>query len=330
MEQNRYERGWSIGKVIRNLREKQQISLEQLSKGLCSTLTLAGMECGEREINMLLAQRILERLGHQPDTYEICNSRVELEQYKKRSEISELRNQKDFLQMEKILAKYEEEVKQSEDNLQMQFVKSRRGILEAEKGEIEKGISLIKEAISLTAPEWEGERFFQLVLGFGELELFSMLADIYEKSEEKKKAYRIRMNLLNYLDLKFLDLKSLKSKDSIRKKGKKEQLAELYGYVVYKIVPYMLECGMAQEGVEWCKKGLKIVSATFRMNYYCELLCWEGKCIEELYRHKKAGRQEVIKIYERAYYICGIYEKWEMAQKLKLYLKEEFDWECIG
>lgn len=306
MEQKRDKEGWSMGEIVRFLREEQQISLRQLSYGLCSVTTLSRIECNEREMSMLLAQRILGRLGYQPDKYELYCGDTEFEWYEKRSEILRLRKQRDFSQMKILLRAYENEVGKKRDSLQEQFIKSEKAILELEEGRIETGIQLIKEAISLTVPEWEVEGFSLDVLALEELRLFCTLADAWERATERGKAYPIWKNMIVYLE---------------RHERKKEQMAEIYTYVIAKILPYLLECKMEREGLELCEKGLATVSVVFRMNSCCELLYWKARCIRELYRQKKVDKQKLIDSYQSAYYIGKIYGT-SFVQEIEFYRKE--------
>lgn len=299
--------GITIGEFLRFLREEQQITLKQLSCGLCSVPTLSRIECNERDISMLLAERILERLGYQPNKYELYCSDKEFEWYEKRCEISRLKKKKNFLQMEEMLTQYEREAGKQGDHLQEQFIKSGKAVLEIERGQMEEGILYIKEAISLTVAEWKGDSFTQQLLGLEELELFNILADAYERVEERENAYQIWENILNYLE---------------QTKTRKEQMAELYTYVISRMIPYMLKCKMIKKALNLCDKGLATAPVTLQINYCCELLCWKAKCMRELYLQNKIERKELLYSYHFAYYVCGAYEKSELVQEMEFYLRE--------
>ena len=59
-----------FGEFIANLRREKQISLEQLSEGLCDFTMLSRFERGEREPEKLLQNRFLTRLGAVPENFE--------------------------------------------------------------------------------------------------------------------------------------------------------------------------------------------------------------------------------------------------------------------
>ncbi|MDE7327119.1 MAG: helix-turn-helix transcriptional regulator [Lachnospiraceae bacterium] len=58
------------GKMIRQLREEQNISLEKLARGFCSKQALSNMERGDVEMDKLLMDLILQRLGKSTDRQE--------------------------------------------------------------------------------------------------------------------------------------------------------------------------------------------------------------------------------------------------------------------
>lgn len=306
-DQKRKKRSWSIGEIIRYLREKQQISLECLSQGVCSIATLSRIENNERTLSILLAQCLLGRLGWQISEFESYCSDKEFKWYEKRMEILELKRQKNLIQMKEQLRNYEIEIGENKkDPLQKQFITAEKAFLMVEEGKQKEGILLIKEAISFTVDGWEESEI--TLLGFEELELFCMLADAYERQKEREDAYRIWEQILNYLEQRQIN---------------KKQMAEPYTYIISRIVPYMLDYKMAKRGVELCEKGLKTVSDTLNGNFCCELLYWKAKCQRVLYQHGKLEKSEIIESYQFAYYLCLCFEKLELAQEIKGYLKEE-------
>lgn len=96
--------------MIRYLREEQQISLECLSQGICSIATLSRIENKERALSILLAQRLLKRLGWKIREFESYCSDKEFNWYEKRMKILELKKQKNLVQMKEMLKQYEAEI----------------------------------------------------------------------------------------------------------------------------------------------------------------------------------------------------------------------------
>ena len=59
-----------FGSLLSRNRQKWNLSLEQLSEGLCTPSEVARMEKGERTPDKLLRDRLLLRVGVSPDTHE--------------------------------------------------------------------------------------------------------------------------------------------------------------------------------------------------------------------------------------------------------------------
>ena len=60
-----------FGRLIRNIRDLQNISREELSRGICSVKALEKYESGEREPEKLVADALLQRLKKSMDKFEI-------------------------------------------------------------------------------------------------------------------------------------------------------------------------------------------------------------------------------------------------------------------
>ena len=54
---------WTIGDIVKMLREEQEISGAELSYGLCSMPTLSRIEADEREMNVIFSMVLFGRLG---------------------------------------------------------------------------------------------------------------------------------------------------------------------------------------------------------------------------------------------------------------------------
>ena len=60
-----------FGRLIRNIRDLQNISREELSRGICSVKALEKYESGEREPEKLVADALLQRFKKSMDKFEI-------------------------------------------------------------------------------------------------------------------------------------------------------------------------------------------------------------------------------------------------------------------
>lgn len=306
---------WTIGEIIKQVREEKKITILQLSRGLCSPATLSRIEADKREMDMMTASILFERLGYNLDKFEFYGSQEECEQYDKRLSIQKHKEAKELNQMERELLEYQAEIGENPPSLQDQFIKKMWGFLAFQTGDYEKAVQCLEEAIRLTVPDWQGEWKKLTILGLTELEILRLLADVYSKTGREDEAYFIRCSILEYLD---------------KQNECKEQFAELYTGVACKVLPYLVEKGEFQKGVSLCERGIEILSNIVRMYYWPDLLYWKGICLEKQMESGKACREQVIAAYREAYYIYRLFSQNEKAEEIRIYLEENYQWESIG
>lgn len=304
---------WTIGEVIKKIRIEQGISLQQLGCGLCSAATLSRIEAGERDMDMIMAAAIFERLGYNPDIFEIYTDKEQFYQYNQRLAIRRWKDSQMFPQMKSALAEYQKQMRGNTDRLQRQFIKSMNGILELREGRREEGVQHLEEAIALTVPHWDGKWHERMVLGYGELELFDLLADAYETMEKSREAHEMRRRILQYLE---------------QKQSRKDQMVKLYTGIICRMIPYLLEQNNHEEALHLCRQGLKTLSDTCSLNDLPELTYWRAKCEGAFYRQGNIQKNQVIGSYQRSYYFYRMLKRDREAEKIKEYLLENYQWQC--
>lgn len=311
-----YSKEWTLGNAIQRLRMEQGITLSQLSEGLCSIAAMNRIENEGVDISLILVNRILGRLGCNPDKFEIYTGKTEFDQLEQRILIQTCIRDKNIELAEKELKDYRQKLHTcgDADKLQDQFVKSMTGHLAVLKGNAEEGISLFEQAIKISVPDWKKADILKLVLSEEELKLLCSLADAYELCSEKQKAYSIRKKIIDYIEYRRIG---------------KDLKPQLLSEVICKTVPFLIEEGNAQIGSELCDRCLKALSDTKRMYCWPNLLQLKAECLEELYKDDALKNDEIIEFYQKAYYIYDLFGDLDTANKMKLHLEERYGWESI-
>ena len=188
---------WTVGDIVRRMREEAKIGLEQLSRGLCSVATLSRIEAGEREMELLLAWRIFQRLGYKIDKYELYATEEELQQWEQRSQMEELVCREDTERLACAIQTYRQQWgKRVEENpLQRQFLAYMQGFLCMQEGDFQEAKELLEAAAEEIVPSLE-ETVGNAALGEMELEILHALSDIYEHMGEVEKSEKLREMLL--------------------------------------------------------------------------------------------------------------------------------------
>lgn len=307
---------WTIGNIIKMLRDEQEVTGAQLSYGLCSPATLSRIEASEREMNVIFSMVLFGRLGYHPDKFELYGSKEEYAQYEQRESMEDLKKEENYKELELQLIQYKDIWKEDiEKDVLQQFVDGMEGFLCFQKGDYKRSVELLKKAVAITIPEWEDKWLEKAVIGEAELEIMGMLADAFEADGNSEKAFAIRRNVLSYLE---------------KKPTSRRQMLQIYTKMISKLVPVLLEQKNIGQALTWCEDGLVALAEGGRMFHWPTLLYWKGRCLEELYHIGQVELAYVEAVYIRAFYINRLFGNYAMAEEVKLHLDKEVPgWEYI-
>lgn len=306
---------WTVGDIVRRMREEAKIGLEQISRGLCSVATLSRIEAGEREMDLLLAWRIFQRLGYKIDKYELYATEEELQQWEQRSQMEELAFREDTERLACAIQTYRQQWgKRVEENpLQRQFLAYMQGLLDMQKGDFQEAKELLEAAAEEIVPSRE-QMVGNAALGEMELEILNTLSDIYEHMGEVEKSEKLREMLLENIG---------------REKKRVKIYLKLYTELFCKHARNMMETKGSARTLNAAETCLKILQEEKKTCCLPELLHIQAKCLEDLFQKKGETKEVMLKSWQKAYYIYRLYEKQEEAEKIRKYLEEIYQWDCI-
>lgn len=305
-----------IGAAILYFRESYHITQSRLCKGLCSVATLSRIEAGERDVDSLLLETLLERLGKTPNQFELILTDMDYMLYQCREEINkEIRN-KNHQQAYELLSQYEERT-ESKSNVHMQFIISCRALLnELNGGTAEKTIDLLMSAISYTVPDFKAYRIKDYFLSNRELSIIIEIVQRMITAGMNRQAKEILGQVIDYLD----------SHVAMEKRNR------LYPKVAYIAASIYMQEQDAEKALELCNKGLEKNIGNREMDYIGELFLVKAKASESLLRTQKTWadyKKECLKLYLQAYYTLDFYGERETADQIRKHLQEEYKWEGI-
>lgn len=306
---------WTVGDIVRRMREEAKIGLEQLSRGLCSVATLSRIEAGEREMDLLLAWRIFQRLGYKIDKYELYATEEELQQWEQRSQMEELASREDTERLACAIQTYRQQwgKRVEEKPLQRQFLAYMQRLLDMQKGDFQEAKELLEAAAEEIVPSRE-QMVGNAALGEMELEILNALSDIYEHMGEVEKSEKFREMLLENIG---------------REKKRVKIYLKLYTELFCKHARNMMETKGSARTLNAAETCLKILQEEKKTCCLPELLHIQAKCLEDLFQKKGETKEVMLKSWQKAYYIYRLYEKQEEAEKIRKYLEEIYQWDCI-
>lgn len=305
-----------IGAAILYFRESYHISQSRLCKGLCSVATLSRIEAGERDVDSLLLETLLERLGKTPNQFELILTDLDYMLYQSREDIIKELQNKNAAKAYELLSQYEERA-ESKSNVHMQFIISCRALLnELNGGTAKTTIDLLMEAIAYTVPDFKTYRIKDYFLSNRELNIIIEVVQKMISNGMNLQAKEILEQVLDYLD----------SHVAMEKRNK------LYPKVAYIAASiYMQEQNMAK-ALEMSNKGLERNKGNQEMDYIGELNLVKARSREGLLKKQEIWveyKKECLKLYLQAYYTLEFYGELEAADQIRKHLQEEYEWEGI-
>ncbi len=310
------EETWNVGSVIKKMREEQGLTIAQLCSGLCSTVTMSRIENGERDMDIFLTTMIFGRLGYRPDKYELYGSAPELEQWNQRQNMKQMQRDGKYEQLAVAIQNYKEVWKKDieENPFQKQFVLFIEGVIELQDNNPANCIGMLENAIRMTVPQWSFDKYIIGAMAEIELSIVDTLCDAYEMLVRDEDSYTIRWMILTYLE---------------KHSARDVEMLQLYVSQICKLASLLLKRGNYRKSLELCETGLKAIGKQNRLYSWPELLYLKGQSKEMFLKVGQATEDEVIRIYQEAYFIYLLFENDDMAVKIASHLREAYQWECI-
>ncbi len=304
-----------IGSAIQYFRETLQISQGVLCKGLCSVATLSRIEAGERDVDSLLLETLLERLGRTPNQFELILTEFDYVIYQMREEIKRLINDRKH-QTAAVMLKEYEKIAASKGNVHMQFIINCRALLnELDGGSADTTIDLFMEAILYTVPDFKTNEINDYFLSNSELHIIIDLIQHMISAKMYGRAKDILEQILLYLDTHNFMVENY----------------NLYPKVAVIASRFFMQNQDMKRALEMCNRGLEKNRGNRKMDYLGELSLIKAQTTEYLMKKQQyvADKNECLKLFLHAYYVFDFCEEDEKAQMIKNHLKEEYQWEDI-
>lgn len=184
--------------LIEYKREENGDRLKDIVKGILQISSFYKLGKGQYIDDKIVVDRILKRVGLDPGEVEMIILKKDAQRFIQREKIYEAYNQKQYEDAEQLIQQYEKAII-NEHVIHRQFIgKMRVLIIMQRSGNINLEISMLKEIISYTIPEFESKPLKQLCLAPEEMELLTLLASCYRRKNQLEQAKRILKQILDY------------------------------------------------------------------------------------------------------------------------------------
>lgn len=247
----------TLGKMLQENREKQQISKKKVCRGLCTVMALSKYELDERIPDKFLMDALLERLGLNPFRYEFVASDEEFYYSMKREQIEKLLYEEKEKEAWETLKEYENQI-QTKDSLHWQYLLLKRGILLGKEKKYREAIIKLREALEYTkCNELDLEKQKDILLTNIETELFYLIGKFQYLEGNKKEACVYFRMLKSYIE---------------QRQTGQEKWKEYYPYILYCLAQYELELYNLGKSYKYVKQAENILIEYYQFDHLYEVL----------------------------------------------------------
>lgn len=305
-----------IGAAIQYFRESYNISQAKLCKGLCSIATLSRIESGDRDVDSLLLETLLERLGKTPNMFELILTDLDYELYQKREELKYQIQERNNVRVSELLQEYENS-SVTKGIVHRQFIIYCRALLnEISNGSILKTIELLQASIVCTIPDFETSIIEDYFLSHSEIEILINIIQHMIEAGMIDRAKVILEQVLKYYE------NQITVDDNDRRFIKAITIA----------CKLHLQEGDLIKALDLCNRGLEKNKGSRKIDQRAELTYLKSLIMEGIYKDKLIkgiSHEDCVKQYLQAYYLYDFLEEFGTAEYIKKHLWEEYQWEDI-
>lgn len=298
----------TIGVVLSYYREKYQLPLAEICEGICSATTLFRMEQGYREVDSLVSETLLARIGKQVLEFELLLNEEDYQLFLLRTEMSRRIEEGRYGGIEELLERYRTLMPQKQP-VHEQFC-SYVEVMCMRKRKVpgDRITALLKEAIELTKPKY-GRNSKKIEL-YSEVELkLVFLLTQYEKDTAWKEKELLKM--LEFI--KKFDSKKVRERIEIR--------------ILMELIQVQKFRQDDEKFMEYLDMAIRQIVESRKLTGLAELHFEKAKAMERLFTVKKwekpEEKTEYIRQYREeikmAYYTAAIMEDNELLAEIKEY-----------
>lgn len=238
-----------IHELLFYLRTKSGVGQEKLSRGLCTKGAYSKYESGERRMDRLLLNALIQRMGKSADKLSVVLTPEEYDYFRWKKKVLKAAGSKESETVQALLQKPEARKIVIHRELQQQFVCQMQAYAVREQGgDLEGGIALLKQAVALTMPDLNAGNMQQYLISAEEMQILLALAHFQMQNNCQQEALSLLLEIVDYVERNYDDY---------------EMKVKVYPRAVRLLYPLLLQQKRELEGALLCKKAI-------------ELLCQQG------------------------------------------------------
>lgn len=297
--------------VISYYRDKYGFTLERLSSGICSVTTLSRIEAGVREIDSLMAEALLGRIGKEVTQFEIMLNDEDYAMWQRREAIHMAFERAEYNTVELLLEEYRKGINESQTLHQQWYLfwcAKLKCVQNKERTEV---CELAEKALRLTV--FEGTDYEEQLFNPVEIQLILMLiqhayADWGMAAEEKLE------KLFGYVERIYSD-------------GVQERLGT---DILLLLVKYAQKQGDSDKVLLYAERAISFIAKGRGIRHVAELHFVRAKAILCKYRNNsrwETMQGECKEACMTAYCTAKIMEETDLLEQIEKYCEENLAWQ---
>lgn len=264
---------YTVGALIRDARERQKYSQEELSYGICTPSTLSRIENGIQIPGKKILQGLFQRLGIIDQIHDICLSKAEMEQYEMEQHLIRCLGKKEYGKAEQLVCTLEEIIQKKpysgySRNMEQQYLCFARVLICKNQGEsAQKILEQLLEVIQMTIPEFDGLHIRTRLLTYQEISILNNIACSYHAMGDTHDAFHLLFELKEYMEKHPMN---------------GQELSVKYPMILQNLSSWLGQEGYYQDALALCQKGIDFCIEYGKMHTFPMLLCNKACALAEL------------------------------------------------
>lgn len=289
--------------VVKYYRRKYNLSQEEICDGICSVTTLSRLEKGNREIDSLLGQTILGRIGKEVTLFETVLNEEDFGLLKIRTEIQKSVENYQPEDARKWIKEYRKVMPQDETVHEQFCLYQEMLLLEKENKPVKEICDILERGIKLTIPDFEQNTEKKRLYSPTEIQ---MILSLYRYDREKED---------------FLEEELLKVLDYIEKYYKDEKKEKIETKIYLEIIHCQEQKENDEKTLIYIDKLMKVISRGEGFQHLKELYFLRAK-IRAKIADDEAAREKCFKDCIIAYNLCEIEEDSKRQREIAVFCEE--------
>ncbi len=264
---------YTVGALIRDARERQKYSQEELSYGICTPSTLSRIENGMQIPGKKILEGLLQRLGIVDQIHNVCLSKAEMQQYEMEQHLVRCLGKKEYGKAKQLVAMLEEMLQKKQRsgysrNMEEQYLRFAKVLIHKNQGEsAQKILEQFLEVIRITIPEFDGLHLKTRLLTYQEISILNNIGCSYHAVGNNWDAFHLLFELKEYIE---------------KHPFHGQELSVKYPMILQNLSSWLGQEGYYQDALALCQKGIDFCIEYGKMHTFPMLLCNKACALAEL------------------------------------------------